>query len=621
MKRKLFAILLTVSLVFTAVACSPAKETVTDVEFDWDSAEAISFEELLKETSEAHRQESLNTEAFRDFENSMAEGEEYQNLLTEAELKILQESWPLNGEHILAEDFKEDVDLLFRFLKSFYGPYFYFGGEKAFDKVQKNIDKLIMDFDPDVPGNELIRVFNKYLSFLQDRGVEVRETPVIDTNQSAYSYYYCSLYFSKDETGYYTMASGEKWYYESCRNEDVTIRPVLTPEGEIKYSPVLWSLPKRARLDDKVNLVSGEKQAHAEFDWTQGQADALKSGGNDFTFTEAEGTSYICIGYLGSDSPQNLFTQFEETARRAQDSRLIVYDLRGCRGNAEDAARNWAANFTGDDSQLNSVMAVRRNGACEVMRTEGTFSNNDIPIIILVDSCTSEFGELALLYAKTIENAIVIGSNTSGSQLSSDQQKICLPNSGVDLTIPASIKFYNNMDNTDGIGYAPDIWCNPETVMAALSNLLEKEGYAKPETVNKPESVNQQSSANQQGSSNQQEADSVQQGPILKDDPVRFKQVLDEVMENRPDAKMLIVYDKFIVGENDSFGGENFDDDLIFLYEGERISGFTIIFEHPDIAQVTYNEDGSVHIKLPTQGNWPFRVEYKGESYQFILAV
>ena len=36
---------------------------------------------------------------------------------------------------------------------------------------------------------------------------------------------------------------------------------------------------------------------------------------------------------------------------------------------------------------------------------------------------------------------------------------------------------------------------------------------------------------------------------------------------------------------------------------------------------VTYNENGSVHIKLPTQGNWPFVVNYNGETYRFILAV
>ena len=74
-------------------------------------------------------------------------------------------------------------------------------------------------------------------------------------------------------------------------------------------------------------------------------------------------------------------------------------------------------------------------------------------------------------------------------------------------------------------------------------------------------------------------------------------------------------------GENEAFGGENFDDDLLFFLDGKPISDYRIIFDTPSVARITYNDDGSVHITLPTPGSWPFRVEYNGESYHFILAV
>ncbi|MBQ1959539.1 MAG: hypothetical protein II354_03830, partial [Firmicutes bacterium] len=90
MKKQFITLLLSACLIISASSCAPAVETVTDVEFDWGSAESISFEKLLKESSEAHRHESLDTEALTDFENYLVTGEEYKNLLTDEELEMLQ---------------------------------------------------------------------------------------------------------------------------------------------------------------------------------------------------------------------------------------------------------------------------------------------------------------------------------------------------------------------------------------------------------------------------------------------------------------------------------------------------------------------------------------------------
>lgn len=41
-----------------------------------------------------------------------------------------------------------------------------------------------------------------------------------------------------------------------------------------------------------------------------------------------------------------------------------------------------------------------------------------------------------------------------------------------------SINFKYNMKNVDGIGYEPDIWCNPKDALEAVRNLIKNEGYA-----------------------------------------------------------------------------------------------------------------------------------------------
>lgn len=633
MKKQFITLLLSACLIISASSCAPAVETVTDVEFDWGSAASISFEKLLKESSEAHMHESLDTEALTDFENYLVTGEEYKNLLTDEELEMLQVYRSPNNDIIPKSAFEEDVSLLFRYLKSFYGAYFYFGGTKVFDKVENDIYKLIKDFDPDVPGDELINVFNDYLAFIQDRNFEVMRTPIIIQNKDTYDYYYCSLYFSKDEIGYYTISGDEKWYYDTCRNADVTIHPVLTPDGDIKYSPVLLHPSRRVRIDDKVKLICGDKQTETEFSWKKGALSEPEGFGEDFDFAESDGVSYIRPKYLSSDFKKSI----EETAHKVKDSKLIIYDLRESEGNSDDSARSWTAKYTGEAPQLNGCTAARKDGTFEFTRTEGTFSENDIPIIILVDNYTCEAGEMAMLYAKTIESAIVIGSNTTGTQLSSQIQRIYLPNSGVELSVPSSIKLCTTMDNIDGVGYLPDIWCPSEHILDAVSNLLAKEDYAEPDIMKRLKSVNSISSTSNAGNSGSASSSAgnsgkpskgnriidtvIQYGSESIENIAGLDEMIDVAMSSGKGSKMVVVYDSYVIGENDPFGGENFDDSLVFFLGKEKISGYTLTFDNPDVATVTYNENGSVHIKLPTQGNWPFVVNYNGETYRFILAV
>lgn len=625
MKKQILTIVLIISIIFTAGACSSGKETVTGIDFDWNSAEAVSFEEMLKEASETHKQESLDREALNDFETYLGSGETDRDILTEEEISILLEDRPLNNDHISTDAFKEDIDLFFRALKHYYGAYYYFGGDKTFSKIQTSINKYVMDLDPDVPASELISVFNDYLDFVQDRNFTVHYESTVIMNNLISDYYYCGLYFSKDETGYYTVADGQKWYYESCKNEGVTIQPVLTPDGEVKYSPVLCRPSMRVRLDDTIILVCGDKQAKAEFLWTQGEAFSLGGSGEDFEFLEADGISYICIRNLAPSLREDVSRQFEKTAEKVKDSKLIIYDLRGCRGEEEDFVRNWAANFTGNEPQLNGCIATRADGDFGFIKSEGTFSENDIPIIVLTDSNTSAAGEMAMLYAKTIENAVVIGSNTSGNQLSGDMQEIFLPNSGVKVFIPTSMKLWNNTDNVDGIGYEPDIWCAPETVLDTVASLLAKEGYAESGIIEKLNAAHNAA----EGSGTSGKANKgpriveavIQHGTESIENMAGLDAMIEKAMNRGEGSKMVVIYDSYVIGENDPFGGENFDDDLVFFFNKEKISDYTVTFDNPDIAEVTYSENGSVHIKLPTPGRWPFQVNYKGESYRFILAV
>lgn len=49
--------------------------------------------------------------------------------------------------------------------------------------------------------------------------------------------------------------------------------------------------------------------------------------------------------------------------------------------------------------------------------SRGNWLPNDIPVIVLMDSRCGSSGESALTFAKTMDNVIVIGSNSAGYQL------------------------------------------------------------------------------------------------------------------------------------------------------------------------------------------------------------
>ena len=49
-----------------------------------------------------------------------------------------------------------------------------------------------------------------------------------------------------------------------------------------------------------------------------------------------------------------------------------------------------------------------------------------------------------------------------------------LPNSGIGFQFGQSFHFIYNMENVEGKGYAPDLWCNPKTSLQSVLNMVER---------------------------------------------------------------------------------------------------------------------------------------------------
>ena len=79
---------------------------------------------------------------------------------------------------------------------------------------------------------------------------------------------------------------------------------------------------------------------------------------------------------------------------------------------------------------------------------------------------------------KNMTNVLVVGSNSAGYQLGGSAVQIHLPHSQIEASIGTHLRFYDKIKNVDGIGYEPDVWCNPKTALSASLNLIKQYGLA-----------------------------------------------------------------------------------------------------------------------------------------------
>lgn len=183
-----------------------------------------------------------------------------------------------------------------------------------------------------------------------------------------------------------------------------------------------------------------------------------------------------------------MLPEYAASGSKAKNCKLVIYDLRSNGGGDDRYARTWTQNFTGAKSVDPKVAAGNRGsklgnaagfnwmsvGIFDGGVSRGNWLPNDIPIIVLMDSRCGSSGESALTFAKTMDNVIVIGSNSAGYQLCGNVYDYSLPRTGITACFGVSISLYGSMDNVDYKGYEPDLWCNPKTALQSVLNMVER---------------------------------------------------------------------------------------------------------------------------------------------------
>ena len=448
------------------------------------------FETLLDSVNEKRRTDMASEVTFDGFENYIVKDPSTVDLLSDDEIKALVTNHPTR-QSVSRDDALADVDLLFRALHNAYAAYYYFGEDK-FDAAEAEV-KAWVQKQKTVNVDKLGQTINTALQFVQDAHFSIRPGEENVKQQKAwYSYIGTEQSFSKDDSGYYRMIDGEKWYVDSLSNKSSEMSPVLRANGSLGYAPTLLCR-RKAGSSDTITLRNGDGVTRTDkIVWKANESlldDTWDRSSACYRYLEENGILYLSIRLFDNRRfADTVLPEYAASGSKAKNCKLVIYDLRSNGGGDDRYPRTWTKNFTGAKavepkvafanrgSKLGSAAGVNWLSAGEFDGSfdQGKWLANDIPVIVLMDSRCGSAGESALTFAKTMDNVIVIGSNSAGYQLCGNVYDYSLPRTGITACFGVSLSFYGSMDNVDYKGYEPDLWCNPKTALQSVLNMVER---------------------------------------------------------------------------------------------------------------------------------------------------
>lgn len=475
------------------------------VDYDADSNTAIvlskgstivyqnAFEKLLEDVNEKRRADMASEVTFDGFEDYL-QHHRGEVEITQAEIDSLMDLNHPGKATLTRAEALEDVDLYFRALHYSYGAYYYFG-EENFQKAENTIRAKLSSCKT-ITRDQLISLMYSNLLFVRDGHFSIagRYEPAFEKSVQ-YLYYYSSQSFGKDESGYYLLGESEKWYYTSCGNANAEMQPYLEKSGRVCYSLRQFCPATAAHTADSITLTKGAETKTVSVTWSLSQS-YLEDGSQvpDYHYLKSNGIALITIRRFDWNYEETM-DEFVRTGSDLKNAKLIIIDARSNSGGDEDFIKNWLKSYTGEEPEQKTIIsnwgtamfdrtqayadlgeefAAFRTGDKNYELFQGKLLENSTPILLLTDSMSGSAGESIVTYCRTLDNCLVIGGSTRGAQLVGNVRGWTLPNSAIGFQFGQALHFIYSMENVEGKGYAPDLWCNPKTSLQSVLNMVER---------------------------------------------------------------------------------------------------------------------------------------------------
>ena len=429
------------------------------------------FQSLLNTLNAAH--EAIPTYS-GDYESYIVEHEEPDFYFSKYNYAPEERQVP-NDVVLTLEQLTEDMEVFFKGLRTHYGRYEYFGGDKAFRAAVDAVIAECAALDVITCG-DLRNSLEMHFAFVKDAHFIMGSRL---TNKLQIPFFFRDIAFEKTETGYQTAEGKVVESVDGYDDLDNLFRLSLTIDGELVYYPII--LQEAVYKDVMTTAISCNTLLTVRY--VDGSIDILTApdyhldadtaGKAPVSTSERSGIPLVRITTFDYDVGGN---QFLNTSVNYKDDCILIVDFRQCSGGKIDIVKEWFQNYVGETISPNSLTYVVRGGDRfqTLLGTEETFVSSDSILIVLTSKLSASASETFIDYAYNLENSLIIGENSFGANIASIGDFV-LPNSGLYMRFGEALTFHPDGDGFEEFrGYLPDIWVPAAEVEEAVINFIAK---------------------------------------------------------------------------------------------------------------------------------------------------
>lgn len=386
---------------------------------------------------------------------------------------------------------KKEVKWLFRLLRSQYGLYTYYGGDKKFVKAKKAILKEI-DKKDSIKVKKYQRLLHKHLSFITDSHLAIgEELFMADVRLFSNE----SIKYIKDNTHFYKEENPDDEIISiNGHKPDVYLKRAIDEDGRLTYFPY-------AMLEQKENICSYNIQ------YQSGKTESItlkparysykKTVKRLYGYDKYDNLAYVEMNqaYMDWETPKER-KRFLKDVKDMKKKKQLVFDLRNNTGGDGSLIDEWFNKYTKKSLLPNySTLRIRpiwisnkkelkemddfaksyglkRNGKyyyCQNPKHQ-YLENGDKQIFVLTSRMTSSAAEAMTDALKNIENVVTIGTNTGGVLINMANYSMAMPYSGLLLQFGACLQYFDSSYFKESYGMEPDIYLTGKN----LNKRLEK---------------------------------------------------------------------------------------------------------------------------------------------------
>lgn len=526
LKRSLI-LLLSMSVVML-ISCSSTQQTTSnneepinqteDQDVVVNTTQELTFDDVLTDLNDKRDLISKNEINIKQYIYTSVTND----LITSDEAKLLLDNKEPESSLLTEEQALEDVDALFRIFKHEYGGYVGFGGDETFGNAKENIVNELSEYS-EIYISALEQIIVEELAFINDGHLHINGTNV--NEQFIRKYYFNEkIGFNKDNKGFYTIIEGKRRYIEAINGDtDIESYMKLSIDEDGNLVNYIGMLKEDGPVIEKLKIKynEGESISNDEIDLIR--ASTLRNHDKQ-TFEEeiSNGIPVITLRRCDDIDDEILMKNFVESGQKYKDDKVLVIDLRGNSGGSSMWSEMWFKNYTGfsvergggnlsrygpihkqfnllymdeintsyldkyDMPELNDIAEKYYDSIKDIMSedvdlnyklTERNYQiiDNDNIIFVLIDKGVASAAEDFVLNLKSIDNVVVVGSNTLGCSDVANIMNMYLPNSNINVYLGLAQDMKQDAPHFfDGVGLEPDIWLANSNMLERVLKLIEK---------------------------------------------------------------------------------------------------------------------------------------------------